>query len=123
MHFKNILISFIIYISFYCFVFLSIKLYEFCSFCFVFTKVNCLRLLNNQCNILLSLLHYYYRVFIKYCFFPKNVLIFLNSTSFAAALVFYLSFRGPSMKSGVHTEEKPRGARVRNVFENFRKKT
>ena len=31
-----------------------------------------------------------YRVFIKYCVFPENVVIFLNSDSSAAALVFYL---------------------------------
>ena len=31
-----------------------------------------------------------YRVFIKYCVFPENVVIFLNSASSAAALVFYL---------------------------------
>ena len=31
-----------------------------------------------------------YRVFIKYCVFPKKVLIFLNSASFAAVLVFDL---------------------------------
>ena len=40
----------------------------------------------------------------------------------AAALVFYLSFSCPSTKSGVHTEEKPRGTRVRNILWNFRKK-
>ena len=39
-----------------------------------------------------------------------------------AALVFYLPFSGPSMKTGVHTEGKPREARVRNIFEKFRKK-
>ena len=57
-----------------------------------------------------------YRVFVKCCFFPKNVVIFLNSASPAAALVFYLPFSGSSMNSGVHTEEKPREARVRNIF-------
>ena len=31
-----------------------------------------------------------YKVFIKYCVFPKNFVIFLNSASSAAALVFYL---------------------------------
>ena len=49
-------------------------------------------------------------------FFLSNAVIFLNSASSAAALVFYLPFSGPSMKSGVHTEEKPREARVRNIF-------
>ena len=49
-------------------------------------------------------------------FFPYNVVIFLNSDSSAAVLVFYLSFSGPSMRSGVHTEEQPREARVRNTF-------
>ena len=45
-----------------------------------------------------------YRVFIKYCVFLSNVVIFLNSASSAAALVFYLPFSGPSMKSSVHNE-------------------
>ena len=31
-----------------------------------------------------------YSVYIKYCVFPLNVVIFLNSASSAAALVFYL---------------------------------
>ena len=31
-----------------------------------------------------------YRVFIRYCVFTKNFVIFLNSASTAAALVFYL---------------------------------
>ena len=38
------------------------------------------------------------------------------SDSSAAALVFYLPFSGPSMKYSVHTEEKPREARVWNIF-------
>ena len=54
-------------------------------------------------------------------FFPLNVVIFLNSASSAAALAFYLPFSGPSMKYGVHAEEKPREARVRNYFEIFEK--
>ena len=33
-------------------------------------------------------------------------MIFLNSAIPAAELVFYLPFSGPSMKSGVNTEEK-----------------
>ena len=45
-------------------------------------------------------------------FFPWNVVIFLNSASSAAALVYYLPF---SMKYSVQ-EEKPREARVRNIF-------
>ena len=68
-----------------------------------------------------------YRVFIKYCVFSLTYCDFFNYVSSAAALVFYLPFRGPSMKSGVHTEEKqrnflksigkkPREARVRNTF-------
>ena len=52
-------------------------------------------------------------------FFPLNVVIFLNSASSAAVLVFYLPFSGPCMKSD--TEEKPREARVRNYFEIFEK--
>ena len=56
-------------------------------------------------------------------FFPLNVVIFLNSASSAAALVFYLPFSGLSMKSGVHNKEKPREARGRNIFWNFRKNT
>ena len=35
-------------------------------------------------------------------FFPLNVGIFLNSANSAAALVFYLPYGGPSVKSGVH---------------------
>ena len=31
-----------------------------------------------------------YRVFIKYCVFPKNFVIFPNSASSAEALLFYL---------------------------------
>ena len=34
----------------------------------------------------------------------------------AVTLVFYLPFSGSSMKSDVHTEEKPTEARVRNIF-------
>ena len=66
-----------------------------------------------------------YWMFIKYCVFFLKHCDFLKSASAnsAAALVFYLPFSGPSMKSGVHTEENPREARVRNVFRNFRKNT
>ena len=63
------------------------------------------------------------RVFINYCVFSLNVVIFLNSAKSAEALVFYLPYSGPSTKSGVHTEEKPREARVQNRFLNFRKNT
>ena len=45
---------------------------------------------------------------INIVFFPQNFVIYLNSASSAAALVFYLLYSGPSMKSGVHTEEKPK---------------
>ena len=37
-------------------------------------------------------------------FFHENVVIFLNSASSAAALVFYLPFSGQSMESSVHTK-------------------
>ena len=45
-------------------------------------------------------------------FFPLNVVIFLNSAKSAEALVFCLPYSDPSTKSGVHTEEKPREARI-----------
>ena len=62
-----------------------------------------------------------YRVFIKYCVFPQNVVIFLNSVSSAAALVFYLPFSG---SSDPHTKGKPREAKVRNIiFKIFEKNT
>ena len=48
-----------------------------------------------------------YRVFIEYCAFSLNVVIFLNSASSAAALVFYLSLSGPSIKL-VYTPKKNR---------------
>ena len=48
-------------------------------------------------------------------------MIFLNSESSAVALVFYLSFSGSSMKSGVLTEEKPRESGI--YFEIFEKNT
>ena len=59
-------------------------------------------------------LHYIsriYGVFIKYCVFPKNVVIFLNSASSTAALVF-----GLPLCTHTDTEGKPREARVRNIF-------
>ena len=49
-------------------------------------------------------------------FSPLNVVIFLNCASSAAALVFYLPFSGPSMKSGVHIEEKPKYTYI-EIFE------
>ena len=46
-----------------------------------------------------------YRVFIKYCvFFPEYFVIFLNSASYAAALVFYL----PDVCTHTNTEGKQR---------------
>ena len=53
----------------------------------------------------------YYRVFIKYFVFPLNVVIFLNSSSSAAVLVFDL----PLCTHTDTTEGKPREARVRNI--------
>ena len=44
-------------------------------------------------------------------------MIFLNSASSAAALVFYLSLSGRSIKSGVHKEEKPTGGQGRGLGE------
>ena len=49
-------------------------------------------------------------------------MIFLNSASSAAAPVFYLPFSGQSMKSSVHTEEKPRGQNPEYIL-IFRKNT
>ena len=48
-------------------------------------------------------------------YFSKGCSFFLILFNFAR-LVFYLPFSGPSMRSGVHTEEQPREARVRNTF-------
>ena len=52
-----------------------------------------------------------YRVFIKYCVFPKNVVIFPNYASSAAAPVF-----DQPLCTHTDTEGKPREARVRNTF-------
>ena len=60
-----------------------------------------------------------YRVFMKYCVFSLNDVIFLNSASFAAALVFYLQCRGLCTQQHWKTE---RGQSPRNIFQNFRKK-
>ena len=60
-----------------------------------------------------------YRVFIKYSAFPYFV-IFLNSASSAAALVFYL----PVVRRHTDTErKKQRKARVRNSFKFSEKYT
>ena len=60
-----------------------------------------------------------YRVFIKYCVFYLKVVIFPNSASFAAALVFYL----PSVCTHTETEGKQRKARVRNILKYSKKNT
>ena len=52
-----------------------------------------------------------YKMFMKYCVFPKNFVIFLNSASSAAALVFYL----PRVCKLTDTEGKQRKGRVRNI--------
>ena len=59
-----------------------------------------------------------YRVFIKYCVFPQNGVIFLNSASSATALVFYL----PLVCTHTDTEGKQRKFRVRKIFKIFGKK-
>ena len=58
-------------------------------------------------------------MFIKYCVFPWNFVIFLNSASSAAALVFYL----PGVCTHTDTEGKQRKARVRNILKSFEKNT
>ena len=58
-----------------------------------------------------------YRVFIKYCVFSLKFLIFLNSASSAASLVFYL----PSVCKHTDTEGKQRKARVRNILKSLKK--
>ena len=52
-------------------------------------------------------------------FFPQNVVIFLNSASSAAALVFYL----PGVCTHTDTEGKQRKARVRNILKSSEKNT
>ena len=60
-------------------------------------------------------MYFIYRVFIKYCvFFPENFVIFLNSASSAAALVFYL----PGMCTHTGTEGKQKG---RNTLKSSKK--
>ena len=60
-----------------------------------------------------------YRVFIKYCVLSFNFLIFLNSASSAAALVFYL----PGMCTHTDHEGKQIKARVRNSLKSLEKNT
>ena len=60
-----------------------------------------------------------YRVFIKYCVFPQNVVIFLNSVSSAASLVFYL----PGVCTQTDTKGKQRKARIRNILKSLDKNT
>ena len=50
-------------------------------------------------------------------FFPKNFVIFLNSASSAAALVFYL----PGVCTHSDTEGKQRNARVKNILKSSKK--
>ena len=56
-------------------------------------------------------------MFIKYCVFPKNVMIFLNSASSAAALVFYLS----GVCTNTDTEGKQRKTKVQNILKSLEK--
>ena len=56
-----------------------------------------------------------YRVFIKNCVFPQKVVIFLNSVSSAASLVFYL----PGVCIRTDTEGKQKKTRVRNILKSF----
>ena len=60
-----------------------------------------------------------YRVFINYCVFPLNFVIFLNSASSAAALVFYL----PGVCTHTDTKGKQRKARVQNILKSLEKNT
>ena len=55
---------------------------------------------------------FWYRVFIKYCVFSSKCLIFLNSASSAAALVFFL----PDVWRHTDTKRKQRKARIRNIL-------
>ena len=66
------------------------------------------------CNIFS---HEYYRVFIKYCVFSLNFVIFLNIASSAAALLFYL----PGGCTHTDTEGKQGKARVRNILKSSEK--
>ena len=62
---------------------------------------------------------FYYRVFIKYCVFSLKSIFFLNSSSSAPVLVFYL----PGVCTHTDTEEKPRKTRVRNILKSLEKNT
>ena len=57
------------------------------------------------------------RVFIKYCVFSWNFVIFLNSASSGAVLVFYL----PGECKHTDTEGKQRNTRVRNILKSLEK--
>ena len=54
---------------------------------------------------------------INIVFFPNNSVIFLNSASSAAALVFYL----PGVCTYIDTEGKQRKTRVRNIIKSLEK--
>ena len=69
------------------------------------------------CKAFTYIVFYIQGVF-KYCVFPQNFVIFLNSDSSAAALVFYL----PCVCTHTDAEGKQRNARVRNILK-FLKKT
>ena len=59
-----------------------------------------------------------YRVLIKYCVFPQNVVIFLNSASSAVALVFYL----PGVcTTHTATQVKQKKTRVWNILKSSKK--
>ena len=57
-----------------------------------------------------------YRVFIKYCVFPLVFVIFLNSASSAAALVFYL----PGVCVHTLTPRENRERPESGIFKNFK---
>ena len=59
------------------------------------------------------------RCLLNIVFYPYNFVIFLNSATSAAALVFYL----PGVCTHTDTEVKQRKARVRNVFKIFENNT
>ena len=66
-----------------------------------------------------ELKHRYYWVFIKNCVFSLKFVIFLNSASSAAALVFYL----PGVCTHTDAEGKQRKARVWNILKSLKKNT
>ena len=59
------------------------------------------------------------RIVINYCVFPKNIVLFLNSASSAAALEFYLS----GVCTHTDTEGKQSTARVHNILKSSGKNT